>query len=348
VDKATRDRRVEALVRRCHAGLSAAELGPEVLRRLRGVMTVDAGFFASVDPTTLLFTGVTTEEPLAAATDLFLGNEFGQPDVNKFTTLAAATHPIQSLDVATHQDRSQSTRYRDVMAPLGLGDELRAAFRVDAATWGVMCLHREDGPVGFDATDMEILRRIGPHIAEGLRRAVLLEASGDAGEGLSEPGVLMLQPDLGIAAVTPAAGRWLSEVGDAWPQAGGVPFPVYVVAQRLLAFDETVLPRVRVRDPLGRWVTLHASQLSDGSGIAVVIEPARRADAVPTILAAHGLTSREAEVSQLVLRGYSTRQIVDALHISAHTVQDHLKAVFAKTGVSSRRELVTRLLGGPH
>ena len=141
MDEATRDRRVDALVRRCHAGLPAAELGAEVLRRLRGVMAIDAGFFASVDPSTLLFTGVSAEEPLAAVADQFLGNEFGQPDVNKFTVLAAATRPVESLDGATGHDRASSPRYREVMAPLGLGDELRTAFRVDTATWGVMCLH---------------------------------------------------------------------------------------------------------------------------------------------------------------------------------------------------------------
>ena len=346
MDEATRDRRVEALVRRCHAGLSAGELGLEVLGRLRTIMTIDAGFFASVDPATLLFTGVTTEEPLAGATDLFLGNEFGQADVNKFTTLAAAPRPVESLDGATGSDRSQSARYRDVMAPMGLGDELRTAFRVDSATWGVMCLHRADGPAGFEAGDVELLRRVGPHIAEGLRRAVLLASATGEADDLTEPGVLLLQPDLGIASVTPAADRWLAEVTGAWPVVGELPLPVFVLARRLLTGDSTALPRLRLHDPSGRWITLHASELSDGSGIAVVVEPARAADAVPTILAAHGLTGREAEVAQLVLRGFSTRQIVDELHISAHTVQDHLKAVFAKTGVGSRRELVARLLSG--
>jgi DNA-binding CsgD family transcriptional regulator len=81
--------------------------------------------------------------------------------------------------------------------------------------------------------------------------------------------------------------------------------------------------------------------------IAVVLEPARAADALPVTLLAHGLTSREAQVAQLVVRGHSTRQIVEQLHISRHTVQDHLKAVFDKTGVRSRRDLVAFLLGGP-
>jgi len=74
-----------------------------------------------------------------------------------------------------------------------------------------------------------------------------------------------------------------------------------------------------------------------------MIEPARPGDLVPLLLDAYGLTERETEVVMLLAKGLATKDIAAELCISAHTVNDHIKVVFAKTSVSSRGELVARL-----
>lgn len=53
---------------------------------------------------------------------------------------------------------------------------------------------------------------------------------------------------------------------------------------------------------------------------------------------------QERSISSLVFHGHSTRAISETLHITQHTVQDHLKSIFEKTGVRSRRELVATVL----
>ena len=52
--------------------------------------------------------------------------------------------------------------------------------------------------------------------------------------------------------------------------------------------------------------------------------------------------------TELVALGLSTTQIADRLHLSTYTVQDHLKAIFAKTGTGSRGEVVARLFFDHH
>jgi DNA-binding CsgD family transcriptional regulator len=58
------------------------------------------------------------------------------------------------------------------------------------------------------------------------------------------------------------------------------------------------------------------------------------------------IAAGQSRVVALVIRGHSTRQIVEELRISAHTVQEHLTAAFDKFGVRSRRELVAAMLTG--
>jgi DNA-binding CsgD family transcriptional regulator len=76
----------------------------------------------------------------------------------------------------------------------------------------------------------------------------------------------------------------------------------------------------------------------------VIIEEPSPAEIAPVLMMAYGLTKAEQTVTRLVCRGLSTRELSEALHITQHTVQDHLKSIFDKTGVHSRRELVATIL----
>jgi DNA-binding CsgD family transcriptional regulator len=161
------------------------------------------------------------------------------------------------------------------------------------------------------------------------------------------PGVVVLSEELDLLASTPEAERLLALLPGAGRTRSRMPLAVRAVAMALVAGAP---PSVRLRTATGGWLTVHASWLSPAPGerrISVVLAPARPADTVPLLLAAHGLTPREADVARLVLRGASTATIVDTLHISRYTVQDHLRAVFDKVGVRSRRDLAGRLLGFP-
>src|ERR687894_2114783 len=190
-----------------------------------------------------------------------------------------------------------------------------------------------------------------PHLAEGLRTALLIGDSRTTTPQPDGPGLILLENDLSLVAVTPAAEGWLTEVAkNDWRSVLELPDAVYAVAARLLSLERDgahappdLMPRIRLRTDSGRWLVLHASRLraADAEGqIAVIFEEARPSEIAPLIVDAYGLTKREGEITRLVLRGLSTAEVSGELHITPNTVRDHFKAIFDKVGVRSRRELV--------
>ncbi len=348
MDARTAERSRRDIIRLSHTGLDSRALRLAVLGRLRTVIPIDAFWCATVDPATLLFTGSLIEGVPEAVTPAFLANEFLHDDANKFARLAGGEPAVRSLHDATAGDLAASARYREILAPLGWGDELRAALMTGGACWGVMCLHRERGAPAYTDAEAAFLAQLAPHIAAGLRAALLLD-NADTIRETDGPGLLVLADDFSIVATTPTAERWLAEMGD-WPRRAEAPHAVRAVAARLWALERgedapgALMPRVRIRTRAGDWVVLHAARLSGtGGGTAVILERAQPLEVAPLILQAYGLTVREAGIAELVLRGMSTGEIAAALSISALTVQQHLKAVFDKTGVNSRRALVARV-----
>lgn len=333
------EQRVRSLA---YAGLDLTALRVAVMRELAAAVPFEGAFFPTADPATLLYTSAVRVGMPDGLTGLFLDNEFNIADVNNFRALATGATTVATLDAATHGDRMASPRYRDLIEPIGLGDELRVVFRTSRTVWGFACLHRQAG-ASFDADETAFVQTLAPHVAEGLRRAVMIErAVTDATP--QAPGILTLTPDMTLLAATPAGERWLDDLAATeQPRSRPLPVAVLAIAQALWDIPHTDrVPRLTVRGASGRWLVLHASYLlSPGdTQLAVVIEPASRSELEPMIAAGYSLTAREAEALTLLLRGLPTKSIASALRVTTNTANDHIKAVFTKIGVSSRGELM--------
>lgn len=335
-----------AIVESCQSGLAPERLRDTVLLRLQRAVSFEAAFWATIDPATLLFTQPHQHQIPAETAPYFMQNEFFDEDVNRWTTLARDQAGVRSLAEATEGELEKSPRYRDIFQPLGLGDELRAVFRVGGISWGCMCLHREAG-TPFSKEEADYVQRLGPHIAEGIR-AGLLVSSLELPQIADAPGLVMLTLDGSITSATDTGREWLEELGYPESEQGSVP-PSLQMLTALVdrpGDAEQELPRLRMRTPAGRWIVLHGSRLpaQGDDAVAVIIEEASAADLAPILMMAYGLTDQERVVTSLVCQGLSTSEIAGTLHITANTIQDHLKSIFEKTGVRSRRELSAALL----
>jgi DNA-binding CsgD family transcriptional regulator len=276
--------------------------------------------------------------------------EMAGEDVNAFRELAHREHGAASLSAATSGRLERSRRHHEVRCPNGLGDELRAVLRSDSRTWGALSLLRGADSDHFEPTDSATVASVSAVLAEGVRRAMLLADPPDEHAGTSEPaGLAQLAADYSLITADAAAERWLAELQET---ASGAPLPpvVTAVATRARSISAGLaegdsLAKARVRAPSGRWLLVRASALGDEADapLAVIIEPAPAEEVAPLMADAYDLSERERAVTRLVARGLSTNAIAACLYISSYTVQDHLKAIFDKVGVSTRGELVARL-----
>lgn len=338
-------------------GLARDEFFAELAPRLRRVIDNDATCWHTLDPQTRLLTsdapaelierGVYTPETASAAGELLVRSEYLIPDVNTFAGLASKRVPVGILEHTTRGRPERSARYRDLLEPSGIPHELRAAFVIRGRVWGAVHVarHSQSGP--FQQRDADALAAVAGAIAHGIRASLRFDAARRV-SGVEAPGLVVLGPDDGVELITPPARELLDALrGETGIGRESLPSPVVALATFVrgaaarAAADSNV-----VTVPSGHgWITLHASlpgAAADGR-VAIVIERASGPQSATVRLEAHGATAREREVATLLARGLSNPEIAEALVLSPHTVQDHVKSLFEKLGVASRQELVARV-----
>lgn len=277
--------------------------------------------------------------------------EYGTVEPTTFTELAAGPLPAAGVHQLTAGEVQRSGRMSRFMIPhFGFADELRLVAREGSRVWGAIALFRgpEDAP--FAPEEIELLGSLSGSFVRGVRAGMLsrladVSASAPAGG----PAVLIVGGDGAVVQTSLGVEDRLDALfpGPRRADAAAVIGSLIGAARRYAQGLVPVPPRARVRAANGMWLVLHASPLSasgDRAGdVVVTIEEARPPEIVSLVVAAFDLTPRERDITQLVLQGVDTKEIASSLHVSAYTVQDHLKSVFDKADVRSRRELISRV-----
>jgi DNA-binding NarL/FixJ family response regulator len=345
-----RSRCREQVLALADSSLGLHELRLEVIDLLKRTIGFDRWCWSMSDPDSLLAGGDLAEADLwPVMPRLFVLEQ--RDDVNATHLLARRQSPVGSLSAATGGDLARSRCWDECLRPYGVGDQATAVMRDAHGSWGYLKAwrNREDRP--FSAEDLQLLEQVASHLGSALRRRAVGQAILEDPDRAEHPsaGVLILDVELRFRSSTPAAQAWLTALpGAAVARSRGyLPQTVYAVAARASATacpGVSGLPaRLRVRTADGRWVAIEAARLqgSDADAVAVTLRVAARDEVLGLVCRAHALTARESEVVQLVLAGFDTRTIADRLTISANTLQDHLKSIFSKVGVRTRRELAS-------
>lgn len=333
------------------AAATAAD-GPAFRRRvldlLRERVPFEASCLATTEPSSMLPTSLTTlgyEGAQIYATVLDI--EYGvHAEPGTFETMRDRRVPVRTHREATGGRPRSDRYYADVLAPNGLDHEVRMVFRGrDRLVWGACTLAR----AGADFTEDEeaALAAVLDEVAEGLRTTLFRDWSRTA-DPLGHPdgpAVVVIGRDGELEVCSDAALDYLQRLG--WGP-GGQPIPSVpaLVAATVLRRSGRLSASWRWRTVDGSWVLVRGGLVTDGGsgGVVLTFEPAPPGVLAPLVATAYRLTPREREVLGHLLADRTREEIARALFLSPHTVQDHVKSIYAKTGTTGRRGLIGLLV----
>src|SRR5439155_4590287 len=141
------------LVALSHSDLDFVALREQAAERLRRALPFDSYCWLTLDPASLLPTSCVADHSLDYLPRA-LENELFDDDFNKLRSLASSACHVGALGQLTQGDPSRSRRYRELLAPMGLRGELRAALVVDGSCWGFLALQRVPSHPDFDLEEV--------------------------------------------------------------------------------------------------------------------------------------------------------------------------------------------------
>jgi DNA-binding CsgD family transcriptional regulator len=329
-------------MRICQQHDEARGLRLAVLDELRAAVGFDAYSWLLTDPETEVGSAPLADVPCLPELPRLIGLKY-LTAVNRWTGLEP---PVALLGA----QRDNSLVWRDMLAGYGVQDVASVVFRDRFGCWAFLELWRIGEERPFTEADADFLAGIAAPVTEALRRCQARTFDTvPAPPDRTGPVVLVLSSELEVRAQTEETDRYLRALVPPEDERRPVPSGAYNVAAQLLAVEAGVddhPPWARVHLAGGVWLTLRAARIGDTQpDIAVTIETASPAERTDLFARALGLSAREAELLGHLVAGADTRTIAERMFVSEHTVQDHLKSIFAKSGTRNRRTLLARATG---
>lgn len=339
----------ERLTRLSESTLDCDSLRLEALGELQRVIGFDRWCWPLADPDTLIPLSGLAEHDYGPAVPRVLELEYSGGDFAAMDALAMRTSPAASLSAETGGDLARSARWDQVLRPAGIGDEAIVACRDGLGCWGWLKAYRDGGERPFVEQDLDLLARVGPVLGAALRRG-LSRQNGHGDAATSPSGVILLDLELRPVNWTSAARAWVDVLPGAsiYAMFGMLPAPVYPVATIARSARGVNGSCALERTVDGRWVMIEAATLhrsAEAGAIAITFRDATSGEVFDRLSRIYAFTRRERQIVAALLAGLDTRAMSKRLFISRHTVQDHLKSVFGKAHVRSRRELLARFGG---
>jgi DNA-binding CsgD family transcriptional regulator len=332
----------EQLKRLSESNFDWESIQRETIGELQRVIGFDRWCWVVADPDTLIPLSGIAEHDYGAGIPRVLELEYSG-DFAAMDAVARRPDGVGSLSADTRGDLPRSSRWDEVLRLFGIGDEAVVACRDAFGCWGWIKAYRDGSDKWFDDEDLGLFASVSSSLASIVRRR-LTDEGGICAVSSQPPGIIVLDADLKPMSQTASARVWI----DALPGAalfdafGMLPAQVYPLAA--LARSRSTSHGVHALEHAvdGRWVMIEAAPLEgEGEGkIVLTIRGATPRETFNRLCRAYQFTRRERDVVVAVLAGLDTRRITERLLISPHTAQDHLKSVFGKVGVRSRRELL--------
>ena len=334
------------------AGADARTFRSEILEELRRAVPFDAYAWVLTDPLTAVGAAPVADVPWMAELPRQIRLKYCTA-VNRWTALGA--RPVALLREATGGDLARSLIWRELLVHHGVDDVASVVFADGFGYWAFLELWRSEASGQFTRAEADFLAELARPLTLTLRGCVASTFIPRPARYVPRAGpiVLVLSPELRIRGQTIETSEYLKILIPPVRDRDPIPAIAYNVAGQLLAVEAGIdgnSPSTRVHLVDGLWMTARAARL-DGPGparendIAVSLEESSGAERVDVFGRAYGLTIRERELIGHLVEGRDTREVAKRMFLSEHTVQDHLKAIFAKTAAHSRRTLLSRALG---